>query len=118
MLIGFSEAQAKPIDAPDSRLMDYTRVTLSLSLCVATFEQEHKDVRNARRYQEGIVRVDQLMRQGGWDQEEWSRAYEIVLQEDYSFSLSPEATWGSFQREYFTSEFCDDVLEQFNGEKE
>lgn len=107
-------AQAGRNEVLDPKLVDYTRIVLNLSLCVVAFEEEYKDVNSASRYQNGVVRTDLLMRQGGWDQEEWFHAHEAVLQEDFSFTLSPDTSWSSFQKEHFTSEFCDEALAQID----
>lgn len=107
---GGASAEAGPAVALDPVLVDYTRSSMNLSLCAVVFEEEFGDADSATRYQEGSVQADFLIREGDWGQEEVLRAYDAVLQEEFSFTLSPGTTWSSFRRARFTRGHCDSAL--------
>lgn len=114
---GGASAEVEPAFVLDLVLMDYTRSSMNLSLCAVVFEEEFGDAGSATRYQEGSVHADLLIREGDWGQEEVLRAYNAVLQEEFSFSLSPGTTWSSFRRARFTKGHCDSALTMIGGDR-
>ena len=102
----------------DSRLLDYTRNSLNLSLCAVVFEEEHGDRNLADQYQNGSAQAEALIREGGWSDEEALRAHELVLQDDFSFTLPPDTTWGAFRKTHFSRELCDGALASVASQRE
>lgn len=110
-----SDARAET-EALDPGLLDHARRSLNLSLCAVVFEEEHEDKKLANQYQDGSVRAELLIRQGGWSEEEILGAHQRVLHEDFSFTLSPEITWWEFRKSYFSRQRCDGALTSVTGQ--
>jgi len=100
----------------DATLLNYSRSSQNLSLCAVVFDEEFEDAERAELSQAGVAQADMLIREGGWTQEEVVRAYDAVLEQDFSFTLPLDMTWSTFRRAHFTRDFCDRTLAQVAGQ--
>jgi hypothetical protein len=102
---------------PDSMLLDYARSSLNLSLCAVVFDEEFEDMDRASRYQNGSIRAEMLIQEGGWSRDETLRAHDFVLREGFSFTLPPDTTWSSFRRSHFDKDRCERALAKVARER-